>query len=200
MKVMALLKLNPYIAVITNIENDHMDFIKVWMRKMLIRSLYQILKMGDLHFINDDANVSDIEKDIDKECYTYGINFSADYMPKNIEMRGMHTYFDVYFRDKLLGKVELNIPGLHNIYNATAAVAVSHRLGLNFDGIANALRNFSGAKRRFQIIGNSLGVMVIDDYAHHPTEIKALLNAARSCNPRKLYAIFQPHRYTRTRC
>lgn len=197
----SFLKLNPYVAVITNIENDHMDFYKSMdvMKDAYKKFISNIKDGGFALLCNDDANVRDIEKDIDKECYTYGINFSADYMPKNIEMRGMHTYFDVYFRDKLLGKVELNIPGLHNIYNATAAVAVSHRLGLNFDGIANALRNFSGAKRRFQIIGNSLGVMVIDDYAHHPTEIKALLNAARSCNPRKLYAIFQPHRYTRTR-
>jgi len=91
------------------------------------------------------------------------------------------------------------VPGMHNIYNATAAVAVAHRLGLKMEEVREALKDFRGAKRRFQLIGEVEGVKVIDDYAHHPTEIRATLNAARSQNPRKIYAIFQPHRYTRTK-
>lgn len=197
----SFLKLNPFIAVVTNIENDHLDYYKnMENMKTAFKRFVGNIKDGGFAVLGiDNANVRNIIKDIDREYYTYGINSAADYMPKNIIMDGLNTFFDVYFREKLLGKVELRVPGMHNISNATAAVAVADRLGLNFEEIAGALKTFRGVQRRFQIIGDENNIKVIDDYGHHPTEIKATLKAAKLCNPRKIYAIFQPHRYTRTK-
>lgn len=120
-------------------------------------------------------------------------------MPKNIRMNGLVTHFDLFFREKNLGEMELHVPGLHNIINATAAAVVAHKLGIDMEGIANAIKTFRGVQRRFQIIDDIEGIKIIDDYAHHPTEIKATLNAARACKPRKIYAVFQPHRFSRTK-
>ncbi|MCG0274722.1 MAG: UDP-N-acetylmuramate--L-alanine ligase [Thermosediminibacteraceae bacterium] len=199
----SFLKLNPYIAVVTNIENDHLDYYKnMDVMKEAYRSFVTgIKKDGFALLCTDNEHVRDIMKGINVNYFTYGINYPADYMPKNIStnVNGVCSKFEVYYKDELLGDLELNVPGMHNIYNATAAVAVGHRLGLNIEDIANALKVFRGVKRRFQIIGDVGGVKVIDDYAHHPTEIKATLRAARLLNPKKLFAIFQPHRYTRTK-
>lgn len=197
----SFLKLNPFIAVVTNIENDHLDYYRnMENMKEAFKRFVKNIKDGGFAVLGiDNENVRDIIKDIDREYYTYGINSAADYMPKNIVIDGLKTFFDIYFREKLLGKVELHVPGVHNIFNATAAVAVADRLGLNFEEMAGALKTFRGVQRRFQIIGDINNIKVIDDYGHHPTEIKATLKAAKSCNPRKIYAIFQPHRYTRTK-
>ncbi|HHW02989.1 MAG TPA: UDP-N-acetylmuramate--L-alanine ligase [Thermoanaerobacterales bacterium] len=197
----SFLKLKPFIAVVTNIENDHLDYYKnMDNMKAAFKKFIGNIKDGGFAVLGtDNENVRDIIKDIDTEYYSYGMNAAADYMPKNIRIGGMRTQFDVYFRGDFLGTVELRVAGMHNISNATAAVAVGNRLGIDFDKIAGALRTFRGVQRRFQIIGDVNGIKVIDDYGHHPTEIKATLKAARSCNPRKIYAIFQPHRYTRTK-
>jgi len=197
----SFLKLRPFIAVVTNIENDHLDYYKNMenMKQAFKRFIGNVKDGGFAVLGADNENVRDIIKDIDREYYTYGINFEADYMPKNIEIDGLRTVFDIYFRKKLLGTVELHVPGMHNISNATAAVAVADRLGLDFNETVEALKTFRGVQRRFQIIGDINGIKVIDDYGHHPTEIKATLKAARLCNPRKIYAVFQPHRYTRTK-
>jgi UDP-N-acetylmuramate--alanine ligase len=197
----SFLKLTPFIAVVTNIENDHLDYYKnMENMKAAFKKFISNIKEGGFAVLGtDNENVRNIIKDIDREYYSYGINFAADYMPKNIKIDGMRTLFDVYFRENFLGTVELHVPGMHNISNATAAVAIGKRLGIDFDKIAGALKTFRGVQRRFQIIGDINNIKVIDDYGHHPTEIKATLKAARSCNPRKIYAIFQPHRFTRTK-
>lgn len=197
----SFLKLNPFIAVVTNIENDHLDHYKNMdaMKEAFKKFIGNIKEGGFAVLGSDNENVREIIKEVNKEHYTFGLNYPADYMAKNIMAYGMESSFDVYFREKFLGRVELHVPGMHNIYNATAAVAVGDRLGINFDGMVRALKMFRGVQRRFQIVGDVEGVKIIDDYAHHPTEIKATLKAAKLCNPRKIYAIFQPHRYTRTR-
>lgn len=196
----SFLKLTPYVAVVTNIENDHMDYYKNMnsMKSAFKNFLNNLKNEGFAVLGTDNENVREIAENLRRKHYTYGINNTADYMPKNIFTNGMFTSFDIFFRDKFLGKVELRVPGLHNIYNATAAIVVGSELGISFEGIADAIKAFKGVQRRFQLIGNINGIKIIDDYAHHPTEIKATLNAAKSCNPRRLIAIFQPHRFTRT--
>lgn len=197
----SFLKLKPYVAVVTNIENDHMDYYKNMenMRNAFTRFVNNIKNGGFAILCTDNDNVRQIVKNIDKEYYTYGINYQADYMAKNIVVNGMKTSFDIYFKGENLGSMELNVPGMHNIYNATAAVAVGDRLGIEFKDMAEVLMTFRGVQRRFQILADVNNIKVIDDYGHHPTEIKATLKAARLCKPRKIYAIFQPHRYTRTK-
>lgn len=196
----SFMKLKPYIAVVTNIENDHMDYYKNMenMKKAFKTFINNVKQDGFIVLGNDNEYVREMIKDIDKEYYTFGINHNSDFKPKNIRMEGFLTRFDIYFRDKFLGEYELNVPGLHNVFNATAAVAVGNRLGISTDGMREAIKTFQGVQRRFQVVGDIEGIKIIDDYAHHPTEIKATLKAARTCKPRKIYAIFQPHRYTRT--
>jgi len=196
----SFMKLKPYVAVITNIENDHMDYYKnMENMKNAFKAFVSNVKQGGFVVVgNDNEYVREMIKDIDKECYTFGMNYKSDFMPKNIRMNGLSSSCDIYFRGKFLGELQLNVPGLHNIVNATAAVAVGNRLGIDIEGMREAIKTFHGVQRRFQIIDEIDGIKVIDDYGHHPTEIKATLRAARSCNPRKIYAIFQPHRYTRT--
>lgn len=196
----SFMKLHPYIAVVTNIENDHMDYYKNMdnMKTAFKKFVGNVKRDGFIIFGNDNKYVRDIIKDTDKEYYTFGMNYPSDFMPKNIRMSGLTTHFDIYFKEKLLGEMQLHVPGIHNILNATAAVAVGNRIGASMEGMIEAINTFQGVQRRFQIIGDINGIKIIDDYAHHPTEIMATLKAARNCNPRKIYAIFQPHRYTRT--
>nr|WP_281054651.1 UDP-N-acetylmuramate--L-alanine ligase [Thermosediminibacter oceani] len=197
----SFLKLTPYIAVVTNIENDHMDHYKDMesMKEAYRKFIMNLKKDGFALLGTDNEHVRDVMKRVDVPYFTYGINYPADYMPKNIHIEGVDSRFEVYYRNERLGELELHVPGMHNIYNATAAVAVGHRLGLKMEDIAGALQAFRGVQRRFQLIGEVGGVRVVDDYAHHPTEIKATLKAAKLLNPNKLYAVFQPHRYTRTK-
>lgn len=196
----SFMKLFPYVGVVTNIENDHLDYYKNMdtMKESFKKFINNIKNGGFAVFGIDNAYVREIVQDVNKEHYTFGINFPADYMPKNIVMKGLTTNFDLYFKNEFLTKIELHVPGNHNIYNALAAAAVCDRIGIAPRDIADALREFKGVKRRFQIICDINGIKIIDDYAHHPTEIKAVLSAAKLCNPKKLYAIFQPHRYSRT--
>ncbi len=196
----SFMKLHPHIAVITNIENDHMDYYKNMnsMKKAFKKFVDNVNKDGFIIFGNDNKYVQELVKETNKEYYTVGINYPSDFMAKNVKMNGLITHFDVCFRERLLGEVELHVPGLHNILNATTAIAVGNRIGIDMEGIIEAIKTFRGVQRRFQIISDIRGIKVIDDYAHHPTEIKATLRAARNCNPKKIYAIFQPHRYTRT--
>lgn len=197
----SFIKLLPYIGVVTNIENDHMDYYLNMdnMRTAFEKFIGNIKDGGFAVLCNDNSNVRQIMKDIDKSYFTYGLDYPSDYVSKNIHHNGMGSSFDVYFRGNFLVKVELHVPGLHNISNAVAGVAVGHQLGVGQKCISDALETFKGVQRRFQVIGDVGGVKIIDDYSHHPTEIKAALKAARLNCPRKIYSVFQPHRYTRTR-
>ena len=197
----SFLKLKPYIAVITNIEDDHLDYYKSISN--MIKAFKQFidnLKPGGFAVLGtDNENVRSLIKSIKKEFVTYGIHYPADYMPKNIILKGLESSFDLFFKGELLRSFQLSVPGLHNVYNATAAIAVAHKIGVDPDGIFDALKTFHGVQRRFQIISKDSDFTVVDDYAHHPTEIKATLETARACCMGKIYAIFQPHRYTRTK-
>lgn len=196
----SFLKLHPHVAVVTNIEDDHLDHYG---------SVENIIKAFE-KFINlvpedsfcvlcaDDPELDRMSRHR-KNVFTYGLTGSPDYKAVDLILEGAVSQAQIYFKEQFLGTLELTVPGQHNISNALAAIAVAHQLGLNFQVMAEALKNFRGAGRRFQTVGNFNGIRIIDDYAHHPTEIRATLSAAKQLKPKRLWAVFQPHRYSRTR-
>lgn len=198
----SFLKLSPQMAIVTNIENDHMDFygsmeniLKTF--KQFLNNLPKESGLAILCF--DNAHIRDIAQNLERKFVSYGINYPADYIAKNIRTNGAGTSFDVYYHEEKMGTIVLNIPGKHNIENALAVIALGDQIGLSIEEIAAGLRCFNGAKRRFQTKGRVKDVWIVDDYAHHPTEISTTLNAARQTNPNRLICAFQPHRYTRTK-
>jgi UDP-N-acetylmuramate--alanine ligase len=192
----------PQIAVVTNIEPDHLenyggDFENL--KKAYRQFLSQVKDEGTAIVCIDDNYVQDMlaEQKERISLITYGIKQDADYTAENIEPGDRTISFDVVYKGARLGRMKLSVPGMHNVYNALGTTAVCIEAGLSFEEIAVAITSFRGAKRRFQVIGEVNDVLVVDDYAHHPTEIEATLEAARSTN-RRIVAIFQPQRYTRT--
>jgi UDP-N-acetylmuramate--alanine ligase len=134
-----------------------------------------------------------------RRVFTYGVAEDADYRPEILDAEpGRFSHFKVHTADEALGPFELHVPGRHNILNATAAVAIARQLKVPADKIAEGLYRFRGVDRRFQLRGQARGVSVVDDYGHHPTEIRATLAAARECGYHRIHVIFQPHRFTRT--
>ena len=197
----SFLLLPPLIEVITNIEDDHLDY---YGSREAIKDAFQefidkVPPDGHVIICVDDANVRAMEIKQTERVITYGIGHPADYMARNIRSEGLGTLADIYYKGDKLGQLELNVPGLHNINNAMAAIAVGRLLGLQFGAIAKSLKNFRGVHRRFQILGDVNGIFVIDDYAHHPTEVKATLRAAQQTKANRVIGVFQPHRFTRTK-
>ncbi len=198
----SFLKLNPEVAVVTNIENDHMDHYGTM--DNILRAFAAFL--GKLPADNglavlcfDNSHVRDIAARIGRRYISYALGGDADFTVGAIRSKGMTTTYEAFYKGKPLGSVAINVPGRHNVANSLAAVAVGLHTGLSFERIAAGLGHFQGVKRRFQTKGRVGGIWVVDDYAHHPTEIAATLAAARDVNPRRLVCVFQPHRYTRTK-
>ncbi len=197
----SFLKLRPHIAVVTNVEDDHMDHYGTM--ENIIKAFTQFIQNVDKEtgyavLCFDNENLRNIAKTVDRKFYTYAIDHEADYTAKNIKTNGKGIAFDVVHGDEMLGHVSLNIPGRHNVLNALACIVTGLSLGVEFEKIAAGLAEFHGAKRRFQTKGRARGIWVVDDYAHHPTEIAATLKAAKELNPKRLVCVFQPHRYSRT--
>jgi len=197
----SFLKLNPYLAVVTNIEDDHMDHYGSMenIMKAFLQFVSKVPDDGLLILCADDENVKKVMRHCIKPYITYGLKPGARYTARNIENQGLATSADIYDGEKLLGRLTLNVPGRHNLSNALAAVVTGLVMGLQFSDIAKALEEFRGVQRRFQLLGEVKGVKVVDDYAHHPTELQATLKAARQTQPKRVVAVFQPHRFTRTR-
>lgn len=196
----SFLKLKPHIAVITNIEEDHMDYYQTAnrLKGAFIEFANNINPDGFVVIGADNQSTREIISLIPKSYFTFGINNPSDYLAAEINLNKAKTSFSVFFKQKKLGELELIIPGIHNIYNALATTAVAHQLGVPFENIREALLRFGGVHRRFELIGDKNGVKIFDDYAHHPTEIKATLQAAKQRKPERVIAVFQPHRYSRT--
>ena len=196
----SFLKYAPYIAVVTNIENDHMDYYKTMdnILKAFRAFLSHVSEEGAAVVCFENAHLRDLVSSVNRKCISYAIDHEADYRAKNIRTFGAATMYDVYFHDVLLGTIKINVPGRHNILNSLASLIVGLTVGLDFSAAAEGLAAFSGVKRRFQTKGRIHGVWVVDDYAHHPTEIRTTLLAARQTKPGRLICVFQPHRYTRT--
>ncbi|MCL6639600.1 MAG: UDP-N-acetylmuramate--L-alanine ligase [Firmicutes bacterium] len=197
----SFLKLDPFIEIITNIEDDHLDYYKsvenivAAFRQFMARVPEDGLAVVCL----DDPRLRELLADYRRPCLTYALEQpGADYTMQNIRLQKQVTAGDVYYRKGFLGRLELSVPGRHNLSNALAVVAAGRHIGLSFEGIAAALKDFKGAGRRFQLTGEVDGIRVFDDYAHHPSEIKATLKAARQLKTGRIVSVFQPHRYTRT--
>jgi UDP-N-acetylmuramate--alanine ligase len=197
----SFLKLKPDIAVITNIETDHLDCYKNYsnIKNAFIEFTNHIKQNGILVCNNESANVAEILPEVSKKIITYSMDKNADIMADNISFLKNKCNFRVYHKNSTLGEIELCIPGRHNISNALATVAVATELGIPFSRIKKALSAFTGVERRFEIKGIIKNIMIIDDYAHHPTEIASTINGIRNGWRNRIIAIFQPHLYSRTR-
>lgn len=196
----SFLKLIPYCAVVTNVENDHLDYYHCLdnIREAFIRFLGQVKPDGFAVVCGEDPFLQSAAARNSRRYLTYGLKSGMDYWLSGIDGHGFETWGDVYYRNQRLGRLILNVPGVHNLMNALAAIAVAQELGLSFQPVADSLYDFHGVHRRFEVVGEINGVLVVDDYAHHPTEIKATLRAARQMSVQRLVAVFQPHRFTRT--
>lgn len=197
----SFLTLKPKIAVVTNIEDDHLDHYGTIEKireafKIFIENLDREEGIAIVCF--DNENIRTVAKELDRKIISYAINHAADFTAKNIHTTIKGVTFEVVRGEETLGKINLAIHGKHNVLNALATIATALEVGVSFDKIAEGLKNFHGAKRRFQVKGRVKNILVVDDYAHHPTEIAATLKAARETKPNKVVCIFQPHRYSRT--
>jgi len=198
----SFLKFYPFIAAILNIEKDHLDYFRDLDHIISAFEKFARLvpKEGTLVVCSDNQHALNISKKVDCNVLTYGIKNEADFYAKNIKYDHLgHPTFDVRFRNKKLGTFSLYIPGEHNILNAIAAIAIAYNAGIHMDTVKKSLKEFKGTYRRFDIKGTRNNITIVDDYAHHPTEIKATLHAAKQFPHQKIWCIFQPHTYTRTR-
>ncbi|KXG76575.1 UDP-N-acetylmuramate--L-alanine ligase [Thermotalea metallivorans] len=200
--VESFLKFFPTLGIILNIEADHLDYFRdlQHITEAFTKFARLIPKDGHLVAFHDDENVRLLLPQVDCQVITYGMKETSDYMAKNILYNEMgFPSFDVYFRGESLGRFQLSIPGYHNICNALAAIAATHTLGAPVEKIREKLNYFRGTHRRFDILGTAGDRTIVDDYAHHPTEIQATLQAASKYPHHRLWCIFQPHTFTRTK-
>jgi len=198
----SFLMLTPTIAVVTNIDREHMDYYHDMedVRKCFADFVNKVPFYGAAILCLDDPHVQAVIPKVARRRITYGLSAQADVSAHEITYdQSFGSSFTVWRGIEVLGPVSLRVPGKHNVYNSLAAIAVGLELEVPFEKIAQALGVFAGADRRFQFKGDEAGVTVVDDYGHHPTEIKATLSAARIGAPnRRIVVLFQPHRYTRT--
>ncbi|NMM52192.1 UDP-N-acetylmuramate--L-alanine ligase [Paenibacillus aquistagni] len=196
----SFLAYHPQMAVVTNIEADHLenyggDFNNL--KAAYVQFLSQIKEDGAAVLCGDDPIIREMMSELKCNAITYGIDEKADYQAVDIEAVDRHIRFTMMKGEEALGTVELSIPGRHIVLNAMATIIVSMQAGVAFEQAAAAITDFTGAKRRYQIIGSAQDVLIVDDYAHHPTEIEATLLAAKASGKR-IVAVFQPQRYSRT--
>jgi UDP-N-acetylmuramate--alanine ligase len=201
----SFLKLSPILAVVTNIDREHMDCYHDMedVERTFLQFMNSVPFYGMVVACNDNDDLRRLLAGVRRRTITYGIRQDSDFCISHLQCgpskeSAALSRFRVTYRGRDMGEFELRVPGAHNVSNATAAIAVGIGLDIPADEIRHALAHFNGVDRRFQLIGSAEGVTVIDDYGHHPTEIRATLAAARQCGFQKVHVIFQPHRYTRT--
>ncbi len=197
----SFLKLSPTLAVVTTLDEEHMDFYHNMqnMKSAFLEFLNSVPFYGTAILCLDDPNLQSLLPKIEKRTITYGLKTQADYTAREISFSGLKTNFTVYHQGKKLGNISSSSLGNHNVCNTLAAIAVGMELNMEFPAIVDALKNFTGVQRRFEILMQSESVIIVDDYGHHPAEIQATLETAKNVWPnRKLVVIFQPHRFSRT--
>lgn len=190
----------PAYGIVTNIEADHLenydgDFNKL--KQAYVQFVNQIKPGGKAVVCGDDHNILELMPQMTSEIVTYGIDTNCDYIAKDIVLGDRKVTYTMFHGNEELGQVHLSVPGKHNVYNSMAAVIVCLEAGIPFAKIVDAICLTHGAKRRFQVLGDHNDILIIDDYAHHPTEILATISAAKATG-KKIIAVFQPQRYTRT--
>jgi len=198
----SFLKISPTIAVVTNIDREHLDFYRDLdhIKDVFLSFIEKIPFYGLAVLCLDNEPIQSLIPRIQKRFTTYGMSTQADLKARDVVFEGLRSTFTVDRLGTSLGQITLNLPGIHNVYNALASIAVGFELDIPFDLIKSALQTAEGVQRRLEIKGEKKGITVVDDYGHHPTEIKATLQAARECWPdKRIVVVFQPHRYTRTR-
>ena len=197
----SFLKLSPILAVVTNLDREHMDCYRDMadVEQAFLTFIDKLPFYGAVTACVDNPLLKAILPRAQRRVFTYGVAAEADYRLEFLDaVVGSFAHFQVVTTLGPLGPFELHVPGRHNVLNATAAVAIAHQLGIDADKIADGLSHFRGVDRRFQLRGTARGITVVDDYGHHPTEIRATLAAARECGYQKIHVLFQPHRYSRT--
>ncbi|MGB6688675.1 MAG: UDP-N-acetylmuramate--L-alanine ligase [Terracidiphilus sp.] len=198
----SFLKLSPILAIVTNLDREHMDCYKDMadVEQAFLAFIDKLPFYGAVTACIDDPQLASILPRAHRRIFTYGTKAEANYWIQPLDAKSACFWrFAVLTAGGLLGPFELHVPGRHNVLNAAAAVAIGHQLEIPPEQIAEGLKNFSGVDRRFQLRGEARGITVVDDYGHHPTEIRATLAAARECGHKRVIVVFQPHRYTRTR-
>jgi UDP-N-acetylmuramate--alanine ligase len=219
----SFLKLSPILAVVTNLDREHMDTYRDMadVEDAFVEFMERVPFYGASVACADDEALCRLLERVRRRAFTYGLSSRADYIVRSlplpssgdlalrpsglggalsgVELGPVRSRFEVVWDGSVLGEYDLFVPGRHNVLNATAAVAIAHQLGVAPEHIEVGLRGFRGVDRRFQIKGCERGVTVVDDYGHHPTEIRATLHAARECHYPRVHVLFQPHRFTRTR-
>ncbi len=204
----SFLKLSPILAVVTNLDREHMDCYRDMadIENAFVAFMDRVPFYGAVVACCDDERLAPLLPRVRRKVFTYGHSPQADYVVRALPAPGcigspnpVRSRFEVAADGLVLGPFELLVPGMHNVLNAAAAVATGHQLEVPGERIVEGLRQFRGVDRRFQTKGAARGVTVVDDYGHHPTEIRATLQAARECGFSRVHVIFQPHRFTRTR-
>jgi UDP-N-acetylmuramate--alanine ligase len=197
----SFLKLSPTIAVVTTVDAEHLDYYRdlQHIKESFLEFVNKVPFYGSAVLCVDQREIRDLLPRVQKRVVSYALETPADLIAEGVSLHGLSSTFKVRFKGEPLGELRLRVPGAHNVSNALAAVAVGLELDIGFSAIRAALAEFSGVARRFQVKGTPQDIMVVDDYAHHPAEIQATLKAARAGFQRRLLAVFQPHRYTRTR-
>jgi UDP-N-acetylmuramate--alanine ligase len=199
----SFLKLSPILAVVTNLDREHMDCYRDMadIEDAFLTFIDKLPFYGAVTACIDNPLLAAILPRAQRRVFTYGVAPEADYRLEFLDAGkgSCFSRFQVVTAAGPLGPFELHVPGRHNVLDATAAVAIAHQLGVDSEKIAEGLNHFRGVDRRFQLRGKARGVTVVDDYGHHPTEIRATLAAARECGYKKVHVVFQPHRYSRTR-
>lgn len=195
------LLLTPMLSVVTNIDPEHLDYYGDMerVRAAYLEFVNRVPFFGAAILCIDDPNVRALLPHVRKRVISYGTTSEAEYRAANLRVKNLETRFEVFRNDQCLGELMVHLPGRHQALNALAALAVGSELEVPFEVVRQALHSFSGIHRRFEICGEADDVLVISDYGHHPAEIAATLAAAREGLGRRLVAVFQPHRYTRTR-
>jgi UDP-N-acetylmuramate--alanine ligase len=197
----SFLKLSPILSVVTNLDREHMDCYRDMedVEAAFLEFMERVPFYGACTACIDNPQLAALLPRVQRRVFTYGTSSVADYVLRMLSpAEGTRSRFEVAAGGLVLGPFSLNVPGRHNVLNATAAVAIGTQLEVSCEDITHALRDFRGVDRRFQLKGTVHGVSVVDDYGHHPTEIRATLSAARESGYRHVHVIFQPHRYTRT--
>ncbi len=197
----SFLQLKPTVAVITNIEEEHMDCYSDMddLYDSFISFANSVPFYGSVVICSDSSGASDIINKIKRPITTYGINSNADIQASMISFNEMKSFYTLNYRGENLGQVNLSAPGEHNILNSLASAAIGVELGINPKDIISGLNAYQGVRRRFEIKGTINDIIIIDDYAHHPTEVEATLNTAKKSWDKRIIGVFQPHLFSRTK-
>lgn len=197
----SFLRLTPTIAVVTNIDPEHLDHYGTHerLKDAFLQFIEKVPFYGLAVLCLDHPDVQHLLPQVRQRHVTYGLSQQADYSARNLQFHGTSTRFDVYRHGQSLGEFRVSMPGQHNVQNTLAAIAVADELEVPFDILRQSLESFHGVARRFSVVDQPHGIALVDDYGHHPVEIKATLSAARKAYPGRVKVAFQPHRYTRTK-